>query len=103
MTDKNSLIKSFHVESVTGLAKNKVTFVVVNDKKLIYYTNSDNFLESLKKFEGQKFIIEYAFSELSKPKPIVKNRGRRNTNPEPESEVTDVETKIVRVKLPKIK
>lgn len=100
MTDKNSLIKSFHVESVEGVAKNKVTFVVVNDKKLIYYTNSDKFLESLKKFAGQKFIIEYAFSELSKPKPTVK-RGRGNSNPEPED--TDVEIKIVRVKLPKIK
>ena len=100
MDDKNSLIKSFHVESVEGVAKNKVTFVVVNDKKLTYYTNSESFLENLKKFEGQKFIIDYALSELSKP---VTKKGRGNKSPEPERVDTDIETKIVRVKLPKIK
>lgn len=90
MNNKDSLISNFVIEEVVKeVAKYKVTFTVVNGKELVYFTNSEAFLENLKKFKDKKFLIEYSFSELSK-------KSSKNKKEE-------TETKIVRVRLPKTK
>lgn len=61
---EDSLIKEFKVEeSELKVYKHKITFTTVKDLRLVYYTNNETFIESLKDFEGENFIIYYEFSK----------------------------------------
>ena len=80
---EDSLIKEYKVtKSDRNMYAHKVVFITVRDIELSYYTNSNSFVESLKNFKGDTFVITYAKAELSENNQDVKNR-------------------IVRVKLPK--
>ena len=85
-TRKDSLIKNYVVEeSDLRIHKYKITFTNVKDIKLVYYTSTQSFMDSLKNF-NTKFIISY---EFSRTKDIVdESNGIK---------------RIIKVKLPKIK
>ena len=61
---EDSLVKGFTIEeSELKVYKFKILFTTVKDVKLIYFTNNETFIENLKKFEGNNFIIYYEFSK----------------------------------------
>ena len=60
---EDSLIKEFKIEeSELKVYKHKITFTTVKNLRMVYYTNNETFIESLKEFEGRNFIIYYEFS-----------------------------------------
>lgn len=89
---KDSLIKKFIIEEQASVPKYKVTFIVVNDVELIYYTSSVKFIESLKEFENERFIIDYVITMPQQTKMKLSAKDKQ-----------DLENKIVRIKLPKKK
>ncbi|MFJ7982378.1 hypothetical protein ACIQ1D_19130 [Lysinibacillus xylanilyticus] len=91
----DSLIDSYEINDTTDkVYKHKIIFTTVNNVQLVYYTNSTDFLNKLKKING-RFLLEYAHSEVKQ-----KQFDFDLTNPENSN---SYEKRIVRAKLPKVK
>ena len=62
---EDSLIKSFKIEpsEIKTYKQHKITFITVKNMHLVYFTNNNDFIESLNKFKDGNFVIYYEFSK----------------------------------------